>query len=162
MSHKSDEKRSWYEANKEKVIAYNREWRANNKTKVKAQNARYRATHKEELAAKHKEYEKENRKRVNEVKRAYKKKNPVSSRANRMHYYAKKTNSVPSWADKAQIKAFYIHAQFMSKHTGIPHEVDHIDPLRSDKVCGLHCHQNLQVITAEANRKKNNKFQEAA
>jgi hypothetical protein len=36
--------------------------------------------------------------------------------------------------------------------------VDHIIPLKSDFVCGLHCHTNLRVITAEENKAKNNRY----
>ena len=38
------------------------------------------------------------------------------------------------------------------------HEVDHIIPLRGELASGLHVESNLQVITADENRKKNNNY----
>lgn len=40
----------------------------------------------------------------------------------------------------------------------IVHEVDHIIPIRSNEVCGLHVPWNLRVITRTENRIKNNKI----
>lgn len=42
--------------------------------------------------------------------------------------------------------------------TGIPYDVDHIIPLKSDVVCGLHNEFNIQVITRSANRSKSNRY----
>ena len=37
-------------------------------------------------------------------------------------------------------------------------EVDHVVPLQSKFVCGLHCEANLQVITKSKNASKCNRF----
>ena len=37
--------------------------------------------------------------------------------------------------------------------------VDHIIPLISDNVCGLHCWDNLQILEEHLNYKKQNKYQ---
>lgn len=67
--------------------------------------------------------------------------------------------ATPTWADRELIKELYALAKKLTEQTGIPHEVDHIVPLRGEKVSGLHVPDNLQVITAEENRRKSNKFQ---
>jgi len=37
-------------------------------------------------------------------------------------------------------------------------EVDHIIPIRGKNVCGLHCEDNLQLMTKPANCAKNNRL----
>ena len=58
------------------------------------------------------------------------------------------------------IGEFYKESTRLSRETGIPHEVDHIIPLQGDIVSGLHVPWNLQVITAEDNRKKGVKLED--
>lgn len=62
----------------------------------------------------------------------------------------------PSWAIQFFITEAYRLAKLRTKMTGIEWQVDHIVPLTSDIVCGLHTHDNLQVIPAFDNRSKKN------
>jgi hypothetical protein len=70
---------------------------------------------------------------------------------------AAKIQATPEWADQAKIKEFYAAADFLGMVTGEWHHVDHIVPLRSTKVCGLHTEQNLQVLPASDNLRKSNR-----
>ncbi len=51
----------------------------------------------------------------------------------------------------------YHLAQLRSELTGVPHEVDHIIPLAGPDACGLHGPWNLQILTANENRRKGNR-----
>ena len=64
----------------------------------------------------------------------------------------------PSWANKETIDEIYKTAKKLTEETGIPHEVDHIVPVKHPLVCGLHVENNLQIITQRENQMKSNKF----
>jgi hypothetical protein len=65
--------------------------------------------------------------------------------------------ATPQWRDSKKILAIYDLAQKISKATGIQHHVDHIVPITSRLVCGLHNEFNLQILPATENLKKHNK-----
>lgn len=67
-------------------------------------------------------------------------------------------NAMPAWADPVAIRVIYEKCARISLATRIPHHVDHIVPLRSKLVCGLHVPANLRVISAEDNFHKNNRY----
>jgi hypothetical protein len=76
---------------------------------------------------------------------------------------AAKKRAAVAWANRSAIEEMYATAYRLTTETGVQHDVDHIYPLQSDWVCGLHCEANLQVLThAENLRKKNNRCQVAA
>jgi 5-methylcytosine-specific restriction endonuclease McrA len=70
-------------------------------------------------------------------------------------------NATPKWItpeQKLAMRQLYLHAQALTKMTGERYVVDHIIPLISPDVCGLHVPWNLRVITQDQNLKKSNKF----
>ena len=69
---------------------------------------------------------------------------------------ARKIRATPAWADIEAIRAFYEEAAVLRKATGVEYHVDHIVPLQSVLVCGLHCEANLQIIPAIENESKRN------
>jgi hypothetical protein len=57
------------------------------------------------------------------------------------------------------IQEMYSLSRYRSEITGIKWVVDHIVPLNSKLVCGLHTYHNLRVIPHSINASKSNKFE---
>jgi 5-methylcytosine-specific restriction endonuclease McrA len=100
-----------------------------------------------------------------EEKRGYQKTwkdaNQVWVRADTKARRRKHRDATPPWLtrkQKSEIRQLYQIAITMTKTTGERYVVDHIVPLRSDEVCGLHVPWNLRVITQEENLAKSNKL----
>jgi hypothetical protein len=66
-------------------------------------------------------------------------------------------SATPSWANRFFIAEAYDLAKRRTLATGIKWHVDHIVPLRSPLVCGLHVEHNLAVIPAPTNIIKGNR-----
>lgn len=79
------------------------------------------------------------------------------TRANAARHKAAKLRATPVWVDHSRINEMYEAAVFLSKKTGKIYHVDHIVPLQSKIVCGLHVPWNLKLLTAEENQRKGNK-----
>ena len=74
---------------------------------------------------------------------------------------AQKLKATPSWLTKdhkEQILQKYQRAANLESETGKVYEVDHIVPLLSDRIFGLHVPWKLQVLTLFGNRSKGNNF----
>jgi hypothetical protein len=123
-----DRKNEWYEANKEQVI-------------------QAAATRPLEV------------KRI--YQKAWKERNTVWVRADTKARRRKHRLATPKWLtreQKGQIRELYKIAITMTKTTGEQYVVDHIVPLRSEFVCGLHVPWNLRVIPRQENLLKSNKL----
>ncbi|MGE5524340.1 MAG: hypothetical protein ACM3SS_11540 [Rhodospirillaceae bacterium] len=134
------------QADPEKARQAVRDWRARNRELDRARARAWYHANRERVAEDHRKRAREwwsnNRHRSNEK---------------RMAYHARKINATPKWANKFFIQEAYHLAQLRTEMTGIPWQVDHIVPLRSKVVCGLHVERNLQVIPRSANYSKGNR-----
>jgi hypothetical protein len=71
---------------------------------------------------------------------------------------ARVRKAMPAWADRKAILGLYVEAKRLTRETGMLHHVDHVYPLTSEDVCGLHVIENLQIITAYENLSKGNRL----
>jgi len=117
------------------------------------------------------QYRSRNRHHINALRRAYVKRNPertatatkkwaTLNKVYRVAAAAKREagriNATPAWANHFFINEAYSLARLRTKLTGVKWQVDHVVPLRSKLVCGLHVEHNLAVITAFDNLSKRN------
>jgi hypothetical protein len=90
--------------------------------------------------------------------REKKRNNPATYLANNRKREQLKRSAVPVWVNDDAIREIYRKAAEKTKLTGVVHHVDHIVPLRSKVVCGLHVQHNLAVVESSENLKKGNRF----
>lgn len=126
--------KAWKENNKEKYLAQQREY--NSRPCVRTKNKIRAAIHrsKPENKAKRAEYQA----RRNFLKRC--------------------SSNLLTEEHIRQMQEIYKEASRLTQETGVPHEVDHIIPLKGRKVTGLHVPWNLQIIQKSDNISKGNKF----
>ena len=123
-----DRKNEWYQENREMVIS----------------NAATRPAHV-----------------LREYRNAWKANNKTQIRADTKARRRKHREATPNWLSRTQrseLRQIYQIAITMTQTTGEQYVVDHIVPLRSHEVCGLHVPWNLRVITQEENLAKSNKL----
>jgi hypothetical protein len=145
-------------ANKEKVLQYQKTKYERHRLKIIERNKEYARLNKKEVKIRAKSIYNRDREKILAQKRVYNQANKDKLYALNGLARAAKRNACPTWVDRAEIKCFYDQARALSKETGIKHHVDHIIPLKSKIVCGLHVPQNLVVITATDNLRKGNRF----
>ena len=98
-----------------------------------------------------------NKEKMQECRDSWNNRNQHKLMARVRKYQASKLTAAPQWANYFFIEEIYDLAVRRTKATGFAWEVDHIVPLVSPLVCGLHCEQNLRVIPASVNRSKGNR-----
>lgn len=89
-----------------------------------------------------------NKEHCTKYSRDFAKRKPWHKAANTGKERARKFNALPSWYEiyREEILAIYKHSHELTVATGIQHHVDHVVPLNSYAVTGLHVPWNLQVV----------------
>lgn len=168
--------KKWWRDHREKAVEYNRGYVARHRERVRKRRSEYSRKNTIPLAAKRKAYVANNREKVLAAKRVWRKANPEKTKESdrrggkkwaaanphkkREHcrrHFAAKRQAIPQWADRQAIDLIYAAAVKAARESGKPYHVDHIVPLQSPIVCGLHCEANLQVLPGSDNQSKGNK-----
>ena len=131
-----------YELNKEQMWQWNKAWRENNPEKHKKNKLNF---------------SNRNRARILAKDRVWRSLHPGRNSVHSANHSAAKLKALPKWANEFFIKEAYSLARLRTKLFGFKWDVDHIVPLQSKIVCGLHCEHNLQVIPKSLNLTKANR-----
>ena len=107
---------------------------------------------------KSKQWRDDNLERAKELEKSWRLNNPHKVLANTNKRRATKLQSVPNWVNDIYVKDVYYFAEVANKKAPGVYNVDHIVPLVSDYVCGLHWEGNLQILTAIENASKSNRY----
>jgi len=141
--------------NKKKIKIYNTEYQKkysiNNKEKIKNKNMLYRLNNKDKIKEYYLKYYLKNKDKIKKYTKEYSFKNRHLRRAAWAKRNAIKLKATPKFANLEKIKEIY-------KNCPKGYHVDHIVPLNSKLVCGLHVEWNLQYLTPSANLTKSNKL----
>lgn len=126
-----------YRLKAEEKKKYVAEWQKRNKDKVRKYGISYREKYKDRL----KVTEKARRERDRDY-----------YLAKRHERIARQKRAIPCWFEREKIKIVFEKARELG------FEVDHVVPLKSDLVCGLHCWHNLQLLSKADNIRKLNRY----
>lgn len=123
---------------------------------IKEKNAKYYKKNTSSCSLNTMLWKKNNRERTRELNSKSRKNNLASLANKEARRRATKKKATPSWANEFFIQEIYHLSNLRTRTTGVSWEVDHIVPLNSKLVCGLHVENNLQVIPESYNRRKSN------
>lgn len=125
--------------NKDRISKVNKTWRAVNKDRHKELTDTWRDSNKEEYTRYQREWRENNRgRRASYIAK----------------YRAQKLKATPEWlSDEQELEIKRIYG-----NCPIDCHVDHIVPLQSNNVCGLHVPWNLQILEAKDNLSKGNRL----
>jgi hypothetical protein len=146
----------YYTANKEAEAERSKAYCRANREAVAEQKKAYKKANKEAVAEQKKAYRKNNKEALAKQTAAYRKANPHLVNALNAKRRATKLKATPAWSNKEHIESLYLIAS-INREAGYDLHVDHIVPLQSDLVCGLHCEANLQLLPAINNSSKGNR-----
>jgi hypothetical protein len=160
---KKESAKAWAAANPEKRKEIKAEYKARNRERLNAiereRQRLKRIADPEKFRRKCAEFKAKHPEKVKASVANWRKKNIPHRNAYSATRQAEKIKATPAWANRFFIGEAYDLADRRKEMTGIDWHVDHIVPLRSKVVCGLHVETNLRVIPALHNMQKHNKFE---
>jgi hypothetical protein len=146
-----------YSNNRGEIRKAQQEYYLSNKEKRLNQFHEYYLNHVDEKSLYNKNYGLKNQEQIKQVSIKWRKQNAHRLNASVAKRNATKLQATPSWSNTKDIEMFYEQATELTE-LGFPTHVDHIVPLQSKLVCGLHCEANLQLLSASDNSSKGNRW----
>jgi hypothetical protein len=145
-----------YQANPKKYIDASTRWRKLNPERFKLHADKWRANNADMVRELFRKWAAENPELKKKIDKAWALKNRHKINEKKRRREATKCQASPNWRNSFFIEEIYDLARLRTEMLGIQHHVDHIVPLHSNTVCGLHVEFNLRVITARENIIKSN------
>ena len=149
---------AWAKTNPEKMASLQTAWYVKNKEEHCANSRARKKANPEKEKTNHTAWAKSNPGKVRESALRYQKAHPEKCAARAMKRHAGKLRATPTWADSRFIALWYKGARIMTQLVGRPYHVDHVVPLKSKLVCGLHVPANMQILSKPENIKKSNRY----
>jgi hypothetical protein len=158
---KREYERAWYAANKVKKLAWVARYAVSNPpdpAKAAANQQRYKEKYPERAKTSSALSYVRNKTSIRIRSAAWYRAHPEFVAAKQAKRRSSAIQATPAWANDFFIKEAYALARLRTKIFGFKWHVDHIVPLNSGTVCGLHVEHNLQVIPGSSNLVKSNRF----
>lgn len=137
--------------------AANQKWGKENIEKKKQSDKNWQQRNRERVRQKQREWNKKHPDRRSRMNLRWQKENAEKANALTAKRRSLKKQAIPPWANIKAIAKIYKEAHELTKNTGIAYTVDHIYPLQSKYMCGLHVENNLQILTKSENSIKGNR-----
>lgn len=149
----------WKERNRDSLLEKKREYHRKNAGAISEyrKSDEYKEKTREAMLLRCMKYVERNPERRRQSANLWARKNKAYNCARENLRRAKKLQATPAWANEFSISQIYRLSRLKSLITGQKWHVDHIVPLVSDIVCGLHCEANLRIIKAKDNISKSNR-----
>lgn len=152
-----ERRKRWYKENKRHAKQYAKAWAEENQDRVKTKNREWSEKNKLRKSALNKRWMEENSDSRKEYSARYREENRYKLTAIENTRRARKAQATPRWAESSNVEWIYRHASLLNCWNGPKAQVDHIVPLNSDIVCGLHWEGNLQILWDRENQSKGNR-----
>jgi hypothetical protein len=140
--------REYRVTNRDEISRYLKEYNVLNASSLHKKKQVHYQNNKEDILEKQRIYRLHNKESI----KLYYQNNKYLFAAKSAKRRAAKLQATPKWANLIAIKEIY-------QTCPEGYHVDHIVPLQSSLVCGLHCEFNLQHLPARENLSKSNKFE---